>query len=102
MEVDPGLLGLDLGNHGRAHLSFAAGHVCQALLPLLGNRLAPADRGLLGRVVVEAHLLELVLAEGLVEARVGDAAEVLGVRAQQHLPQLGEVRVLLVLNCNGT
>ena len=49
-------------------------------------------------VVGEAHLLELVAAVELVVLEVRRLAQVLHVRADQHLAQLHEVAVVLVLH----
>ena len=46
----------------------------------------------------EAHLLEPLLPVELIVAGVGAVTEILHVRPDQHLPQLREVTVVLILH----
>lgn len=65
---------------------------------LNGSRLRGSDRFVVGVDVGEAHLLQPPPAVELVVPRVRLLAHVLHVGADQHLPQLHEVAVRLVLH----
>lgn len=69
---------------------------------VLGGGRERTDGLVVGVDVGEAHLLQAAAAVQLVVARVRLLAQVLHVRADQHLAQLHEVAVRLVLHCGVT